>query len=114
MNVAIDIDGTIDQDPEFFSSLAAALQAAGHHVYVITGIEQDEVTPEDVTAKAGYLNAMGFTAYDYVYVCPKPHDEWKAQLVQDLCIDALIDNNKDNARACAPYCTVLLDWNAKI
>ena len=113
MNVAFDLDGTIDENAEFFSSLASALSAAGHHVYVITGIEQDEVTEDDIAAKAAYLKSIGFTSYDFLYVCPEPHDTWKAKLVQDLDIIALLDNDKDNVKACAPYCTALLVWNTK-
>jgi hypothetical protein len=36
MKVALDIDGTISEHPEFFALLSAALRAAGHHVLVLT------------------------------------------------------------------------------
>ena len=36
MKVALDIDGTISEHPEFFAMLSAALRAAGHHVLVLT------------------------------------------------------------------------------
>jgi hypothetical protein len=36
MKVALDIDGTISEHPEFFAVLSAALRAAGHQVLVLT------------------------------------------------------------------------------
>src|SRR5581483_11571710 len=36
MNVALDIDGTISEHPEFFAVLSAALRKAGHRVLVLT------------------------------------------------------------------------------
>ncbi len=36
MNVALDIDGTISEHPEFFALLSASLRAAGHRVIVLT------------------------------------------------------------------------------
>jgi hypothetical protein len=36
MKVAIDIDGTISEHPEFFAVLSAALRAAGHQVLILT------------------------------------------------------------------------------
>lgn|SRR5262245_32232619 len=36
MKVALDIDGTISDHPEFFATLSTALRAAGHYVVVLT------------------------------------------------------------------------------
>jgi uncharacterized HAD superfamily protein len=36
MKVALDIDGTISEHPEFFAVLSSALRAAGHQVLVLT------------------------------------------------------------------------------
>ena len=36
MKVALDIDGTISEHPEFFAVLSVALRAAGHRVLVLT------------------------------------------------------------------------------
>jgi uncharacterized HAD superfamily protein len=36
MKVALDIDGTISEQPEFFAVLSSALRAAGHQVLVLT------------------------------------------------------------------------------
>jgi hypothetical protein len=36
MKVALDIDGTISEHPEFFAVLSVALRAAGHRVLILT------------------------------------------------------------------------------
>jgi uncharacterized HAD superfamily protein len=36
MNIALDIDGTISDHPEFFSALSTGFRAAGHRVLVLT------------------------------------------------------------------------------
>lgn len=36
MKVALDIDGTISEHPEFFAMLSASLRAAGHLVLILT------------------------------------------------------------------------------
>lgn len=113
MNIALDVDGTVDAFPAVFDSLAAALEAAGHKVYVITGVEADTVTQADVEAKQGYLKSLGFTAYTAIYVCPTPHDTHKADLVKQLDIALLIDNSKANVKAVAPEAAALLLWNNK-
>jgi hypothetical protein len=113
VNVAVDVDGTIDAAPVETQSMCAALKAAGHTVYVITGIEEDFVTQQDVTDKQGYLKSLGFTAYDSIYVCPQPHDTNKAQLIKDLDVSMLFDNDKDNCKAAASECFCWLLWNNK-
>ena len=113
MNVAVDIDGTVDAFPQDFNSLCAALRAAGHHVYVITGIESDTVTQQDVVDTQGYLTSIGITAYDTLWVTPTPHDEHKAKLIQDNDVAMLFDNDKDNCKAASSYCAALLLWNNK-
>lgn len=38
MNIGIDIDGTLTKYPEFFVELGKLFRAAGHKVYLITGL----------------------------------------------------------------------------
>ncbi len=40
MKVALDIDGTISEHPEFFAMLSSALRAAGHQVLILTYRDQ--------------------------------------------------------------------------
>ena len=81
MNVAFDIDGTIDSFPQVMLGLVTALTAAGHHVYIITGIEQDKVTPTDVRNKKAFLIGLGFGpgTYKELIVLPQPHDTVQEQ-----------------------------------
>lgn len=115
MNVALDLDGTIDSFPREFQSLMAALTAAGHHVYVITGVDEDAVGKADVAAKQQYLTSLGISSdcYFKLIVCPRPHDTNKAAEIQANDIEMLFDNSKSNVKATVPFCASLLLWNAK-
>src|SRR5262249_11790518 len=52
MKVALDIDGTISEHPEFFAVLSSALRTAGHRVIVLTYRDPDraEVTKAQLAA----------------------------------------------------------------
>lgn len=115
MNIAIDIDGTIDSFPRVFQSLMSALTAAGHHVYVITGVSEDKVTQADIDAKRQYLTSIGISDDDYfkLIICPKPHPKNKAACVTANDIALLIDNKKSTAKATKAQCAVLVLWNSK-
>lgn len=39
MNFSFDLDGTITRHPEVFRALGQSLKAAGHKVYILTGID---------------------------------------------------------------------------
>ena len=116
MNVAFDIDGTIDSFPQVMLGLVTALTAAGHHVYIITGIEQDKVTPTDVRNKKAFLIGLGFGpgTYKELIVLPQPHDTNKADQIKKLDIELLIDNSVANAKAAKTLCAVLILWNSKV
>jgi hypothetical protein len=115
MNVAFDIDGTLDAFPVVFESLCAALMAAGHHVYIITGVEEDTVTKTDIANKTAYLTGLGFGkgTYTTLIVMPKPHDVNKAKEVAENDIELLLDNSVANVKACKGLCACLLLWNNK-
>lgn len=36
MNVGLDIDGTITENPQFFALLSRVLRAAGHKVHIVS------------------------------------------------------------------------------
>jgi hypothetical protein len=115
MNVAFDIDGTLDAFPSVMLALCSALIAAGNHVYIITGVEADKVTPADVAAKTSYLTGLGFGkgTYTQLIVIPEPHDENKAKECKDNDIELLIDNSVPNVKAAKGVCACLLLWNNK-
>ena len=115
MNVGVDLDGTIDSFPRVFQSLMTALVHAGHHVYVITGVSDPQVTPEDIAAKKSYLTSLGIGPADYtqLIVCPSPHPKHKAKAVETNKIDLMIDNKKGTAKKVDPEAAVLILWNSK-
>ena len=119
INIALDIDGTIDAFPVIFQHMIAGWKAAADHVYILTGITAPTATDEDYANKAAYLTSMGITpdAYYQLYIVPHTkdmdHAQAKAQFIQDNHIDLLIDNNVDNIKAAKPYCLALCVWNVK-
>jgi hypothetical protein len=119
MNIGLDIDGTIDAFPILFQSWIAAWNAAGHRVYIITGIEGDTVQDSDYMNKAEYLTAMGIPATQYYKLIIVPsipgvgHADAKAEIIQKNAISALIDNNVNNCKAAKKYCAVFLMYNVK-
>jgi uncharacterized HAD superfamily protein len=62
MNVALDIDGTISEHPQFFAVLSVALRAAGHRVIVLTYRD-----PERADATRAQLAGWG-VAFDELVI----------------------------------------------
>ena len=116
MNVAFDVDVLLDAAPAIMQSFCSALVAAGHHVYVITGVEADTVTPTDIVNKTRYLTGLGFGkgTFTQVIVVPDPHPENKAKAIEDNKIEVLFDNNIANIKASKTLCACFLLWNNKV
>lgn len=115
MNFACDIDGVLDAFPTEMLALCSSLQAGANHVYIITGVEEDAVTKEDVASKEAYLIGLGFGKGSYfkLIVLPKPHDVNKAKAIKDNDIAMLFDNSKENLRAAKGLCPCWLLWQTK-
>lgn len=115
MNVALDLDGTADSFPRVFQSLSSALVNAGHHVYILTGADGTAVTETDVETKKGYLNSLGFGpgTYTSLVVVPHPHPTNKAEQVQSLGIDLIIDNKQKTMKKAAATAACLLLVNSQ-
>lgn len=115
-NFAFDIDGTIDAFPREMNTIIAALTAAAHHVYIISGLDAPEVTPVDVEAKRDYLISLGLApeCYYQLIIIPEPHAENKLKAIQDNDIGVLFDNNRENIKVAAKGgCLALLLWNSR-
>jgi len=114
-NVAFDIDGVLDAFPAEMLMLCSSLTAGGNRVFIITGIEGDEVEDTDVTNKTAYLTGLGFGKGSYfeLIVLPQPHDKNKAKAIKKNNIAMLFDNNKDNVKAAKTSCPCFLLWNTK-
>src|SRR5581483_4372737 len=93
MNVALDIDGTISEHPEFFAVLSAALRKAGHRVLVLT--YRDPARGEATRAQ---LTAWGIE-FDELVIAPSL--EAKGQLCGTLGVDLFFDD-QDECIAAVP------------
>ena len=121
MNVAFDLDNTIDAAPKQIQSLMSALMAAGHNIVVLTGTDSPIVTQDEWQAKADYLNSLGCgQCWNQLVVQSHagPNDPGpvlKASWCRDNDVDVLIDNSKDNARAATAFGVplVLVPWASR-
>lgn len=117
MLFCVDIDGSVDSDPQVFQTFCAALRAAGCQVAVLTGCHgSPTITPEDVQAKKDYLQQIGFSAYDDLAVFPdnKNLPQAKADWCKQHGAAALIDNDRGNAQAAQDVCLVLVPWATRV
>ena len=87
MKVALDIDGTISEHPEFFAVLSSALRTAGHRVVVLT--YRDPARAEATNAE---LAAWGI-GFDELVIAPSL--EAKGELCGTLGIDLFFDDQDE-------------------
>jgi uncharacterized HAD superfamily protein len=87
MKVALDIDGTISEHPEFFAMLSAALRAGGHRVLVLTYRDQsrDAATREQLTAWG--------VVFDELVIAPSL--EAKGELCRTHGVDLFFDDQDE-------------------
>jgi uncharacterized HAD superfamily protein len=87
MKVALDIDGTISEHPEFFAVLSTALRAAGHQVLVLTYRDSNRVE-----ATKEHLAAWGIQ-FDELVIAPSL--EGKGELCGTLGVDLFFDDQDE-------------------
>ena len=119
MRIAVDIDGTIDANPDEMRSIMGSLMAAGHTVTVLTGTSDEVATETDWQNKYDYLKSLGCGAV-WDTLCVVGHevgdlDAQKAKWCAENGIDVLIDNDKGNAKAAiaAGVPLVLVPWASR-
>jgi hypothetical protein len=93
MKVALDIDGTISEHPEFFALLASTLRAAGHRVVVLTYRD-----PARAEATRAQLAAWG-VGFDELVIAPSL--DVKGELCGALGVDLYFDD-QDECIAAVP------------
>lgn len=76
MIVGIDIDGTLTKRPEFFMTLGRLFRAAGHKVYLITGLGLDGLEKRKKKYWSTIFSDDGF--YDAVFTTALYNDEEKS------------------------------------
>lgn len=90
MNIGIDLDNTITEIPEFFSTLTNSFLKAGHRIFIIT--YRDEL---DRPKTMEELDTYGI-AYDHLIMLP-PNTRlqpgpWKGQIAREVDLDIMIDD----------------------
>lgn len=112
---AFDLDGTIGNFPDVFGTLMVALVASDRKVFVLSGVDSDQVSPVDVDAKRALLEHLGIGPHMYTQLLcvPRPHAKNKRKLIDQMHIGVLVDNSKSNVKKASSECVALLLWNAR-
>ncbi len=87
MRIGLDLDGLLDERPDFFAFLTASLRAGGHFVAVLTYRD-----PESRARTEGQLAAWG-VGYDELHFARSLPD--KGRLCRELEIDLYIDDQDE-------------------
>ncbi len=87
MRVGLDLDGLLDERPDFFAFLTAALKAAGHFVAILTYRD-----PEGRARTEGQLREWG-VVYDELHFARALAD--KGRLCRELKIDIYFDDQDE-------------------
>jgi uncharacterized HAD superfamily protein len=87
MNIALDIDGTISEHPEFFASLSSMMRHAGHRVVILTYRD-----PNRSEATRTELSKWQVVYDDLVFA---PSLAGKGQLCRELAIDLFFDDQDE-------------------
>ena len=95
MIVALDIDGTITRNSEFFSVISGALVKAGHKVIILTA--RDSLESAEFTLKESgiaYSEIITATMFYSSYTEGNlPADGWKGKICSDLGVNVLFDDS---------------------
>jgi hypothetical protein len=87
MRIGLDLDGLLDERPDFFAFLAAALRAGGHFVAILTYRD-----PESRVRTEAQLAAWGIHC-DELHFARSLSD--KGRLCRELEIDAYFDDQDE-------------------
>lgn len=115
MNIGIDIDGTFTKYPDFFVSLARAIQRADGKVFIITGLGE-QVAREKLLP---FIEKHGHDWFDSLVTTANynererrmiglvPHNEmivgtFKQRICQELNVAVMFDDQAAIHRLCGP------------
>ena len=87
MRIGLDLDGLLDERPDFFAFLTTALRSAGHFVAVLTYRD-----PESRARTAAQLAGWGIV-YDELHFADSLPD--KARLCRELRLDVYFDDQDE-------------------
>jgi hypothetical protein len=103
MRIGLDLDGLLDERPDFFTFLTAALRAAGHFVAVLTYRD-----PDSRTRTESQLAGWGI-GYDELHFARSLSD--KGRLCRELGIDVYFDDQDECIRDVGQGTTVFKSRN---
>lgn len=111
MKIGIDIHGTIDWDPDFWRKAIPLLTALGHHIYIVSGPEEEKIMKRLEELELGYIGNFWIESVaDYIkesgvkYWYDGKGDFWttdedwwaaKAAICAKAEIDLMIDDQVD-------------------
>lgn len=113
LRFALDVDGTISGDPEAYRYLMYALRDDDNYILILTGNGANGPSGGTWQSKLDYLEAVGITdCWDDMVLVSGDIPTQKALICQEMHIDVVIDNDKDNAKAiiAAGVPLVLVPW----
>ena len=87
MRIGLDLDGRLDERPDFFAFLTAALRSGGHFVAVLTYRD-----PASQAKTEAQLSGWG-VAYDEIHFARSLSD--KGRLCRELAIDVYFDDQDE-------------------
>ena len=100
-----DLNDTITATPDLMRAICRGLRDAGHEIHILTGCQQENVTPDIGAEKFAQLAQAGFKQgrdYDKVVVVSGPEKHVarnKVQYMQHVGAAGLIDDRKRNVKA---------------
>ena len=97
MNIGIDFDGTISNNPGFFRELAEYFSRGNHRIYVISSYTDVDAHRADVISaeKGNMLKEWGIR-YDKLKLVSEPIPANKAAYCKDHNIRLMIDDLEEN------------------
>ncbi|MCL5428013.1 MAG: ACT domain-containing protein [Candidatus Marsarchaeota archaeon] len=97
MNIGIDFDGTISDNPGFFRELAGALTGADNRIYIISSYTSADADRADAVAmeKRRMLREWGIR-YSELELVGEPIPDNKAAYCKDHDIKLMIDDLEEN------------------
>src|SRR3982751_4716479 len=105
MRIGLDLDGLLDERPDFFSFLTVALRAGGHFVAVLTYRD-----PESRARTEAQLAGWG-VAYDELHFARSLAD--KGRLCRELGIDVYFDDQDECLQGVGEATTVFKVRNGR-
>ncbi len=97
MNIGIDYDYTITENPEFFRSFTKSLAESGNEVYIISSFTKaDEPFVEEIIAAKVHQLDEWEIDYKKLEMAPEPIPPNKARLCRKYKISVMIDDDARN------------------